>query len=372
MSKRIPLEEKPLADSTVTRLLTYSPYSKCSLDYNIEKCLDEYQLSQFWRYVCILQVKRTDLEIFNKYDFEQFIAKCFSDRNDELRRKEYENHRKVMENEFNKNILDDLIHDADYYIQSLGAEEYNLRIKHYTELVNNPEIVDEKIEEVLPFRDIEDLYPIPQECQELWQKYNAPTAPKKENALLNSIASLLHTVKEAELNRILAYYLVPEKRIKLAEHPVLDAVSNDPYIIHPQLKRPITEKLVDSLYYYAQKYKGLQADKIVYKWLETAKKRNKLDTFKSLILALQIDGIAEIIEQSAFYIKFQKHIEFYQKGISYIVPSNDDFFSAMENLNNDKDHLVREIAILVNEGYTYQEIYDYYKCKPTSNNGIVF
>lgn len=84
-----------------------------------------------------------------------------------------------------------------------------------------------------------------------------------------------------------------------------------------------------------------------------------------------MNGI-EFIKQEIFDKVFERQIEAIQKDGLFIPPNRDDFFYAMGHFNKDKDRMLREIAALVQEGYTYKDIYDYYKDKPTKVSDIVF
>lgn len=369
--KKIDLKDKPLAGSTVTRLLTYSLYSRFSLEFNVQ-CLNWYQASAFWHYICLLQYKRTDLNIFDAPEFIEFISKCLNKRDEPINRQISENYYKAIINEENKEWLHNLLTNAEYYKEYYG-EEYDSQIQYYTEVVNNPEEYLEDLEEKLNASrttNVEDIWPDEDECAELWQMFNTNPTPKKETALLNSIASLIHVVPEYE--RIFAYYLIPTKRIKLSEYILLDGESKDPYVIQPKLKRPITDSILNYLTGFAKRYKDKEADKIVYKWLTQSNiGKYKLYTFISLIINLQIKGF-QFIEQEVFDKVFEKQIRSMNIQGVYIPPNQDDFFYAMGYFNKNKDLMLREIAVLVQEGYNYRDIYDYYNDKPIKAEGIVF
>ena len=373
MLNKISFKDKPLADSTVTRLLTYSIFSRYSLKFNIE-CLNWYQSSLFWHYICILQDKRKDLCLFDVAEFEYFISKCLKNRNEPAKNKIYDNYRNQMINEANKEALDMLLVDADYYKEYYGEAVYDERVQYYKEALENPLIFIEDLEEQVEstfIKDIADIWPDDEECKELWSMFTSNKTYKKETALLNSIASLIHVTPERD--RILAYYLIKSKRIKLAEYPTLDLESKDPYVIYPKLKRPVTDSIVNYLTGYAKRFKGKEADQIVYSWLtQNNIGKHKLHTFICLILNLQMNGI-EFIEQEVFDKVFEKQINAYRKDEIYYSPKNDDFFYAMGFFNKDKDRILRQIAVLVQEGYNYRDIYDYFKDKPIENvKGVVF
>ncbi len=367
---KIERKNKPLADSTVTRLLTYSLYSRFSLKFNIQ-CLNWYQASAFWHYICLLQYKRTDLNIFDAPDFIEFISKCLNKRDEPINRQISANYHKLMINEENKEMLNNLLTRAEYYKEYYG-EEYDSKVQYYIEAVNNPEEFIDDLEEKLNASrttNIEDIWPDDDECKELWQMFNNNPTPKKETALLNSVASLIHVVPERE--RIYAYYLIPSKRIKLAEYILLDSESNDPYVIQPKLKRPITDNILNYLADFAKRYKDKEADQIVFNWLTQGNiGKHKLYTFISLIINLQIKGI-QFIEQEVFDKVFEKQIMSMKDGL-YIPPNTDDFFYAMQFFKKNKDRTLRQIAVLVQEGYNYRDIYDYFKDMPIEIKGIVF
>lgn len=367
---KIERKDKPLTDSTVTRLLTYSLYSRYSLKFNIQ-CLNWYQLSTFWHYICILQDKRKDLNIFDVPAFYEFTSRCFKKRDEPLDRQISDNYRKLMINEENKEKLNLLLTD-DYYKEYYG-DEYDSKVQYYTKVVNNPEEFIEDLEEQLnAFRttNVEDIWPDDDECKELWIMFNENPTPKKETALLNSIASLIHVVPERD--RILAYYIIKTKRIKLAEYPLLDMESKDPYVIQPKLKRPITDNILNYLADFARRYENKEADEIVFKWLSQKNiGKHKLFTFISLIMNLQINGI-QFIEQEIFDKVFEKEIEFIRINGEYCPPNQDNFFYAIQYFKEDNYRMLRQIAVLVQEGYNYKDIYDYFKDMPTEIKGIVF
>ncbi|MBD5584218.1 MAG: hypothetical protein HDQ88_03980 [Clostridia bacterium] len=358
--EKINREKKPLTDKTIRNNLTYSQFSRYPLKYNFNY-FTEQQANTFWHFLCVLQVKRKDLDIFNKKNFEPFIKACIDNRNTQTIKNAHDGYLKMCTNEYNKAQLNELLRKPDYYKEQYGELDYNYALQYYSELVNNQESNEEpeNILEESIIEDIEDFWPNEQECKTLQQMYCY-----KENALVNSIASLLHVIKEQ--GRILAYYLIPEKRIKLADPPILDGISGDEYIIQPQLKRPI-DSIIHHLTHFANRYNDEkhknqydEADKIVFRWLTPEYNNSaKLNCFIHLVLNLQMNGL-EIIEQATFSKIFDKQIQQF-KANKPLLPDNDDFFLAMEHFNSDKDCLLREIAILIEEGYKYHEIEDYYK-----------
>lgn len=354
--------KKPLTDKMVREGLTYSQFSRYQLNSNI-KYFTEAQANMFWRFLCILQVKRQDLDIFNKNYFEPFIKTCIDNRNTQTINNAYEGYKKMCTNEFNKAQLNELLKNPNYYKELYGELEYHYAFQYYSESVKNQENIEstEKILEESIIEGIEDFWPNEQECETLRKMYC-----NKENALINSIASLLHVIPEQ--GRILAYYLIPEKRVKLADPPILDGISEDEYIIQPKLKRPINKDIIFHLTHRANRYNGEkyknqfdEADKIIFRWLTPEDNNSeKLNCFIHLVLDLQMNGM-DIIEQDTFSKTFDKQIQDFKAGKPYLQPDNDYFFFAIEHFNKDKDDLLREIAILIEEGYKYRDIDDYYK-----------
>ncbi|MCM1439780.1 MAG: hypothetical protein NC131_11365 [Roseburia sp.] len=363
------INSKPLDESTVSDKLTYCLFSRYDLDFNI-KILKNAQKDLFWHYVCILYYRRKDLYIFEQSDFEKFVAKCLEKRNDPIFRKAAYISFKENENDYYRERLNDLLEAAFFYEEYYGKEEYEDQVRYYTDKVNNPEAFNENELDLLSatVESIDDIYFDEQEFEELRLMLYSNRFYKKDSALLNSIVSLMHAVPNYEYNRILAYYLIPEKRIKLAGYTKLDACSDDPYIVQPKLERPITKQIIKYLTTYAKRYKNKDYIDIVSKWLKLGDEgKEKLHTLFDLVINLQIKKDIIFIEQNIFEENFKTQIEAVRQGKLYRYPKVGDFFPLIKLCNVSTRDLLRTIIVLIQEGYNANDIWIYYKENPISN-----
>lgn len=363
LDKKIVYREKdikdnpPLKDEVVRNRITYSPYSEWGLQFAVKSLQNkekEFKSSKYQNFIKILytlQYKKRELKIFDEEKFNEFIKTYWSKyyTEEEFCVRFYGSDVSNIINECNSKLL--YLKSNEYYLMNQNGglwyrEQYDLclrtldQYKHYTRY-------DE---------DCSDIIPNEEECNHLWSTYT-----HCEDTLVFSIAILLHE-KSSEWKRVLYYYLSNRKHVMIAKKPVLDKVDNDPYIIHPQLKRPIDLTIVNR-HSNRPKYKNKSTFDIISNWDKSEKVQALRFEFLLITFLLQTNGI-KIINADIFKEIFNKQTEIYRvkndiNSLSFDVDMDIDYI--MPHYIEDKKELLHEIAMLIDIGYHYQDIYPYYK-----------
>lgn len=367
---------KPLTDNMVTTALEYSGHSiKFSRNIYYLYNKDRARFRGFMHVLCGLQELRKDYNFFDK----QLLEKVATDYwNTEYEKTLTEYDKRALNAGDETNFLEAMINKVEteqhykdfeengepYYREVAPDRDYDKEIRQLEEQIKEVERFvgqyeadyQDQIKHIYNgFWDKADIWPTDEQCNTLWLTYH-----NTHNVMLNSIAVLVHKIPKKDWNRIIAYYAINERRIMLAENPILDKVSDDPYIIHPKLERPITDKLIDGLKF-SPKYKGVTAEQIDIRWEETNKSGLR-QGLMYIMFVLQSNG-AELIKPDIFSEVFKKQIESDKNDGPYFHIEYEMIDEVIKNICNDKKDEVCKIAILLDKGYRGDEVYNYWQGK---------
>lgn len=347
---------KPLKEKAVRERIMYSPYSNWGIKKAVTSLRAKEQTNKkcfkFQNFISILytlQYANRNLKIFDKVKFKDFVKNywCKFYEEGDFYKRAYGYDIRFLISRY-KYELEQLTSNPFEYSQKLGGFEYKAKI-------NNLKDDIKKLEEMPYSYYCEEFYkiiPDQAECDKLWEAYTY-----LENTLVFSIAILLHE-KASDWERVLGYYLTSGEHVKIAEHPIQGKEMSNPYIVHPKLKRPINKKVINRTHFIKP---NKTVSDIISDWKEKKENANRYALLLT-IFALQMGNII-LINEDTFNNVFQKQIEIYKlnNSVELLSFNLDDDNTILPARLKDKENQLREITILIDIDYEFNDIYTYYK-----------